>query len=465
MVYNSNSDNTLRWLVLAGELIVMNMALATMYYLYWQDTQMVPPHYKRLMVLMSLTYIACESRGHIRIHSRFVRADQLFKNLLQNLTTFICISLFVLWVFRWPLITFHFMAPFYLCCVLAIAIYRWVGRQLIKWYRSRGRNSMSVVFVGNLNIVERMYTQMRDDRTCGYLVMGYFANEPNARIEGKYLGKPQEVTAYLMKNGKKLHNLYCMLPSSDNDIINEIMHTCEGNLIRYNHVPDSFNYQRHHMSMSLMAGTPVMSLHNEPLAMPGNRIIKRVFDLVVSSLFLFFIFPIVYIVFGFLIKRSSPGPILFRQKRSGLNGKDFYCLKFRSMKINADSDNVQATKDDPRKTTIGEFMRKTSIDELPQFINVFMGDMSVVGPRPHMVKHTSEYSRLIGNYMVRHLAKPGITGWAQVTGSRGETQELWQMEERVKKDIWYIERWSLSLDIYIILKTILNSICGEEKAY
>jgi len=135
------------------------------------------------------------------------------------------------------------------------------------------------------------------------------------------------------------------------------------------------------------------------------------------------------------------------------------------MRVNKDSDKVQATLNDPRKTRLGNFMRKTSIDELPQFINVLLGDMSVVGPRPHMLKHTEEYSKLIDKYMVRHLVKPGITGWAQVTGFRGETKELWQMEGRVERDIWYLEHWTFVLDLYIIYKTVKNAIKGEKEAY
>ena len=155
----------------------------------------------------------------------------------------------------------------------------------------------------------------------------------------------------------------------------------------------------------------------------------------------------------------------FKQMRSGEENKEFWCYKFRSMRVNKDSDKVQATLNDPRKTRLGNFMRKTSIDELPQFINVLLGDMSVVGPRPHMLKHTEEYSKLIDKYMVRHLVKPGITGWAQVTGFRGETKELWQMEGRVERDIWYLEHWTFMLDLYIIYKTVKNAVRGEKEAY
>jgi putative colanic acid biosynthesis UDP-glucose lipid carrier transferase len=180
---------------------------------------------------------------------------------------------------------------------------------------------------------------------------------------------------------------------------------------------------------------------------------------------LILVFPIAFIVSAIIIKIQSPGPIFFRQQRTGLDGKSFGCLKFRSMHVNPDADKVQATKNDPRKFSYGDFMRKTNIDELPQFINVLLGDMSVVGPRPHMLKHTDEYSSIINRYMVRHLAKPGITGLAQVSGFRGETQMLSQMEDRVKKDIEYIENWTLLLDIKIILKTVTNVFRGEKNAY
>ena len=174
-----------------------------------------------------------------------------------------------------------------------------------------------------------------------------------------------------------------------------------------------------------------------------------------------FVFPIVALI----IKRQSPGPIFFKQLRTGMNGKDFMCYKFRSMAVNSDSDTVQAVKDDPRKFPFGSFMRKYNIDELPQFLNVLKGDMSIVGPRPHMLYHTEVYSRLIQKYMVRHFVKPGITGWAQVSGFRGETHELWQMEERVKRDIWYIEHWTPWLDFRIIWMTLKSFVVHDEQAY
>jgi putative colanic acid biosynthesis UDP-glucose lipid carrier transferase len=162
---------------------------------------------------------------------------------------------------------------------------------------------------------------------------------------------------------------------------------------------------------------------------------------------------------------DSAGPVFFKQQRSGRENDSFLCFKFRTMQVNTDSDQLQATKGDSRVTKMGVFMRKTNIDELPQFFNVFLGTMSVVGPRPHMLRHTEQYSELINNYLVRHYAKPGITGWAQVNGYRGETKELIEMRDRVDYDIWYIENWSLLLDLKIIYMTVFNVFQGEENAY
>ena len=150
---------------------------------------------------------------------------------------------------------------------------------------------------------------------------------------------------------------------------------------------------------------------------------------------------------------------------TGLKGEDFDCYKFRTMHVNEDSDKLQAVKNDPRKTKVGDFLRKTNIDEIPQFFNVLKGDMSVVGPRPHMLKHTEDYSALIDTYMIRHFVKPGLTGWAQVNGFRGETKKLEQMERRVEMDVWYIENWTPWLDFKIVVKTIVNIIVGEKNAY
>lgn len=305
------------------------------------------------------------------------------------------------------------------------------------------------------------------DEASGYCVMGYFADAEDdeaKRISVPYLGLPSEAPLWIVNHEGETAELYCTL-SSQRDESAAIMRACENHLVRFYVIPSVRSYMNHSMNFETKFNVPVLSLRYEPLSLWGNRALKRVFDVVCSIIFLCTLFPFIYVILGIAIKISSPGPVFFKQKRSGQDGRTFDCIKFRSMRVNKDSDSLQATRNDPRKTRVGEFIRHTNLDELPQFINVLRGEMSMVGPRPHMLKHTEMYSQAIDKYMVRHFVKPGITGWAQVTGFRGETRELWQMEGRVEKDIWYIEHWNFGLDLYIIYKTVRNGIFGDKAAY
>ena len=234
--------------------------------------------------------------------------------------------------------------------------------------------------------------------------------------------------------------------------------------MRFYYVPVSVESIGLNLKRELLDDIEIYTTYENPLQSVGNRLLKRTFDIVMSLFFLIptaLMFPFIWLI----IKIQSPGPIFFKQARTGIDGKTFYVLKFRSMHVNKDADKLQATKNDPRKYPFGNFMRKSNIDELPQFINILKGDMSFVGPRPHMLAHTEQYSALITKYMVRHFVKPGLTGWAQVTGFRGETKELWQMEGRVKRDIWYMEHWSIWLDIRIIWMTFKTIFVHDKNAY
>lgn len=191
--------------------------------------------------------------------------------------------------------------------------------------------------------------------------------------------------------------------------------------------------------------------------------LKRASDIALSSLLLL-LMPLFFIPIAVGIKLSSRGPVFFRQRRTGYRGREFTCYKFRTMRLNADSDTRQATRDDPRKTRFGEFLRRTSLDELPQLWNVLRGDMSIIGPRPHMLAHTEQYSALIEGYMERHRMRPGITGWAQVNGLRGPTRELWMMKRRVALDLWYIDHWSFALDCKILYRTLKIILLGDKNA-
>ena len=321
------------------------------------------------------------------------------------------------------------------------------------------------IFLGNSSALERLFVEMGTDPAQSYFVKGYFATKPSETFpeEVPYLGSLNDVYAWLTEN--EIDEVFCCLPPENSDFVNRIIDYCDNNVKRFYAIPVVLNTTKRQMELSQMGDLPIMVSRSMPLTQWGNRVKKRLFDVVVSFLVLLLIMPWVTAIVVIIMKITMPGPIFFRQMRTGLDGKEFVCIKFRSMKVNSQADSLQATKDDPRKTKFGNFMRHYNIDELPQFWNVFKGDMSVVGPRPHMVKQTDEYSALIPKYMVRHFAKPGITGWAQVTGFRGETKELWQMEGRVKKDIWYIEHWSIWLDIKIMWLTLKNSLSNDKHAY
>ena len=235
--------------------------------------------------------------------------------------------------------------------------------------------------------------------------------------------------------------------------------------IRLKFVPDFSKISKLHFSTSNFNNFSVIKPRHEPLQDAYNRLIKRIFDILFSSLVILLILTWLYPVLAMIIKRQSKGPVLFKQLRTGKKNQSFWCYKFRSMQINAISDSQQAQKNDVRVTAIGKFMRRTSIDELPQFFNVLLGDMSVVGPRPHMIKHTEDYNEQIDNFMVRHFVKPGITGLAQVTGHRGEIKKVSDMKKRVKADIDYVQNWSLIKDIKICFLTVFNTLKGDEKAF
>ncbi|MEI9809904.1 MAG: undecaprenyl-phosphate glucose phosphotransferase [Bacteroidota bacterium] len=244
-------------------------------------------------------------------------------------------------------------------------------------------------------------------------------------------------------------------------MINEADQAC----IRFRIIPDLNQFIRKPVHIDYLNDMPVLSLRKEPLDDVGNRIKKRLYDIVVSTLIIVLILSWLVPIISLLIWLESRGPVFFIQQRSGKNGQTFNCIKFRSMRVNKDANEKQATKNDNRITRMGKFMRKTNIDELPQFFNVIMSDMSIVGPRPHMLKHTDDYSKLIKQYMIRHFLKPGITGWAQINGYRGETRTVKDMNDRVQYDLWYLENWSLWLDTRIVLMTGFNMAKGEKNAY
>lgn len=353
---------------------------------------------------------------------------------------------------------------FYGLLFVLLPLWWTLSRIIIKAYRRHGRNFSRVIIIGSNPTALRLYEELVSDAGFGYKCLGFFDNAPNGKNIPKKLfkGDLDDVAKFVERNA--IDEIYYTLSGERHDDLSKIIAIADTYMAQFFYVPQLNRYVSRDFGLNTLGVMPVLSVRPNPLKSLSNRVLKRSFDLLFSSVALLFS-PIVFIPVAIAIKMSSPGPVFFKQKRTGYMGSEFYCWKFRTMRVNAESDTRQASANDPRKTAVGDFLRRTSIDELPQFINVWLGDMSIVGPRPHMLTHTEQYSALIKKYMVRHLVKPGITGWAQVNGYRGQTEQLWQMEKRVEFDVWYIEHWSFMLDMKIFVRTIFNALHGEKNAY
>lgn len=400
----------------------------------------------------------------IAVHQRrMMRAEKLFSAAfgISLITTLLYAALMMF--FGYGYVRFVFFVILFAAQFGLLALVWFASALILKGVRRIGRNTRNIVIVGTGQSALRLSELLTSEQSYGMRVLGYFDNRIPTDFPGNILGQIDGLEDFIKEND--VHEIF-YASSVDNDtLINKIIRISDQNFCKLYFTPLMSPKLQHSFYLSNFNSTiPAIAVHPSPLRSAANRAIKRTFDIVFSTVALI-LSPLVLIPVGIAIKISSPGPIFFKQLRTGYLGKDFYCYKFRTMKVSADADTRQATKDDDRKTRLGNFLRHTSIDELPQFWNVFKGDMSVVGPRPHMLAHTEEYRKLISQYMVRHLVKPGITGWAQIQGFRGATDELWQMERRVDNDVWYIEHWSLSLDLKIIVRTVTNALSGEENAY
>lgn len=264
---------------------------------------------------------------------------------------------------------------------------------------------------------------------------------------------------------KEVHEIYCCPSRIDQSSLKKLVNFGLDSLIKVKIVVDSSEVTNQSISFEDSDRQVGIDMSAIALDESKNQFAKRIFDILFSSTFLILVMSWLTPIVAIATKLDSRGPVFFRQLRSGESNKPFWCFKFRTMIVNRESDTRQAEKNDPRITKLGHFLRKTSIDELPQFFNVFIGNMSLVGPRPHMLKHTEEYSKLIQKFLGRHYVKPGITGLAQCMGYRGETRDLSDMENRVRLDRYYIENWTFWLDIKIIFLTVISLIRGSDKAF
>ena len=454
------------WAVIVGDFVLLNIVLLCISMEFMKVEDWNWENKRLFLFICNVTLLVSEGYFHTIIHQRLVSAGDILRRLVYlTLTQVVIAYIFMRHIMYWTgsgwLLVVIGMLYF---CVLVVV--RLLERNALKHFRSNGRNSRTVTLVGSDSELSRLYEQLLKNPTTGYRVRGYYADENQETMGMPWLGTIKGMMEDIRQGNEVTFGdeLYVCLSRHERDTIKLLSQHCDSQVTRFFYLPVSVETISLNLTREYINDIEVFTTHESPLQFLPNRVLKRSFDIMVSIVGLIItglLFPFLFI----MIKIQSPGPVFFNQNRTGLDGQKFMCHKFRSMHVNKNADLIQAKKNDPRKFPFGNFMRKMNIDELPQFWNVLKGDMSVVGPRPHMLSHTDIYSRQIGEYMVRHFVRPGITGYAQVTGYRGETKELWQMEERVRRDIWYIEHWSIWLDIRIIWMTFKTFFVHDKNAY
>ncbi|MGR4050025.1 undecaprenyl-phosphate glucose phosphotransferase [Kosakonia cowanii] len=354
--------------------------------------------------------------------------------------------------------TFSLYFTWYLLTSLGLMFSRAVIRFGAGWLRNLGYNTRRVAVAGDMPMGQALLDGFRNEPWLGFDVVGVYYDPKPGGIDTGWAGNLEQLVEDARSG--KIHNVYIAMSMNDAVCIKKLVRDLADTTCSVILIPDVFTFNILHSRIEEVNGVPIVPLYDTPLS-GVNRILKRLEDIVLSSLILLLISPVLLAI-SVAVKMSSPGPIIFRQTRYGMDGKPIKVWKFRSMKV-MENDKVvtQATQNDPRVTKVGSFLRRTSLDELPQFINVLTGGMSIVGPRPHAVAHNEQYRALIEGYMLRHKVKPGITGWAQINGWRGETDTLEKMEKRIEFDLEYIREWSLWFDIKIVFLTIFKGFVNK----
>jgi len=385
-------------------------------------------------------------------------------NLFNAFLVHILLIIAIMRTFNVFTVDMRFLTAIYALTAVFIVGMRVVYKLIMKYIEFSGFDQRKVIIIGATGSGKALYQFFSAQEAASYVFKGFFDDEPHEANEYKNLivGKLSTIKVFCL--AEKIDEIYFALPLTHDKLLQDIARFADDNFIYLRIAPDFSKVVHDNYSIFLINSIPVLTTRKEPLGISLNAVLKRLFDIGFSVSVILTLFPVIFPVIALAIRLDSEGPIVFKQLRPGKKNKLFDCYKFRTMRVNSTTE-VQATKNDSRITRVGAFLRKTNLDELPQFFNVLLGNMSVVGPRPNMISQLEEYSKTIEQYKIRHFITPGITGYAQVKGLRGETRERELMEKRVQYDVLYLENWSLALDIKIILLTVWNMLKGDKNAY
>jgi len=462
-------SNLLKTLNLAFDYIILNVSMVLTYLEI--DTSgiswLVNKQYLPIVLSVNLIWLLSANITGLYEYVLNNNSVKTFQSVYKTYILFICfifVSVVIIIGTNFYFITRHYLYYSMILFGFLIGVWKTIFLLIRRNNRTLISDSINVVIVGARQSGFELQKFFSENPFKGYKVLGFFDDDASKLVnKNLYLGSNNDLIEYIGNN--KVDEIFCALPTAEHSTIQKLMLSADKNLIRFRIVPEYHEYLNKPTYLQSFGNIPVIAVREEPLENRFNQLVKRSFDIVFSLFVIVFILSWLLPIVAILIKLESKGPVFFVQLRPGLYHKPFKCYKFRSMKVNQESDTMQATKNDARITKIGAFLRKTSMDELPQFFNTLIGNMSVVGPRPTLMIHTEQYAELIDKFMVRHFLKPGITGWAQVNGFRGETKKTEAMEKRVEADVWYLENWSFFLDIQIIVLTLWNILKGEENAF
>lgn len=463
---NNNNTYLLKVSLLCSDFIIVNAAFLTSYFLTSLYSEPNYDIYLGSLIFFNASWLLASTVTHL-YHSNTLR---FLEGVLRSTTKTFLMHVFVVSVSAFILRQFVHLGLILICVLLLfflIGLSRIYLTYIIEFIAKRSKLNKRIAIVGQNELGIKLANYFIDNTTIysfqGFLEINPLLQKKKTSISNNAVSSLDECVDYAVEND--ISELYSTILPEQNSDIEQLIETAEKNCVRVKFVSPLAKLPSNFYQLEYFDNIPIVSHRPEPLHSLKNRLKKRIFDILFSLCAIFFVLWWLVPIIGIIIKLTSKGPIFFSQLRSGRDNKPFWCFKFRSMTVNKDSNSKQATKNDKRITPIGRFLRKTSLDEFPQFFNVLIGNMSIVGPRPHMLKHTEEYSQLVDKFMLRQFMKPGITGWAQVSGFRGETNETYLMEKRIEHDIWYMENWSLMLDVKIIFMTIINIFKGEEAAY
>lgn len=455
----------LRYILPITDVLMLNMVYFAAYYVTGYFGKFISYQFmEHFVVVCNLIWLFNSMLFGLYSEYGARRLERIYRGTLRSvLMHFALFSIYLLFERQFDF-SRTFIVVFYCMLSAAFILNRFVGTAIQFLLINKFHVTKKVAVMGENPTGNRLATYLNKQSNIDFY--GMIASDNDIYSDQTGLLSDFAIAEMEAAAAQGVKDVYVAVPPERMSRIHKLVQEADKQCLRLKFIPDIAGSLSAPYTVSYMGGEfPIITLRHEPLELISNRFKKRTFDIIFSGLVIVFVLSWLYPIIALLIKMQSKGPVLFKQLRSGRNDEPFWCLKFRSMKMNDSSDKKQATKNDDRITPIGKFLRKTSLDELPQFFNVFAGSMSVVGPRPHMLSHTEEYRAIISQFMVRHFMKPGITGWAQINGFRGETKEEGSMEKRVQHDIWYLEHWTGMLDVKIIFMTIINVFHGEENAY